>query len=53
MLPMIARLNRLGRSWELHYVAASPERAAYVAHVEAHDGVVVALTACRAAGGWI
>jgi tetrachlorobenzoquinone reductase len=42
MLPMIARLNRLGRSWELHYVAASPERAAYVAHVEAHDGVVVA-----------
>jgi vanillate O-demethylase ferredoxin subunit len=42
MLPMIARLNRLGCSWELHYVAASPERAAYVAHVEAHDGVVVA-----------
>jgi vanillate O-demethylase ferredoxin subunit len=42
MLPMIARLNRLGRAWELHYVAASPERAAYVAHVEAHDGVVVA-----------
>jgi vanillate O-demethylase ferredoxin subunit len=41
MLPMIARLNRLGRSWELHYVAASPERAAYVAHVEAHDGVIV------------
>ncbi|MDE1917746.1 MAG: oxidoreductase [Sphingomonadales bacterium] len=41
MLPMIARLQKLGRSWELHYVAASPERAAYVAHVEAHDGVIV------------
>jgi len=42
MLPMIARLNRLGRTWELHYVAASPDRAAYVAHLEAHDGVVIA-----------
>lgn len=42
MLPMIARLNRLGRSWELHYVAATPDRAAYVAHLEAHDGVVIA-----------
>jgi len=30
MLPMIARLEALGRSWELHYVAATPERAAYV-----------------------
>lgn len=30
MLPMIARLEKLGRSWELHYVAATPERAAYV-----------------------
>jgi vanillate O-demethylase ferredoxin subunit len=42
MLPMIARLNRLGRAWELHYVAASPDRAAYVEHLEAHDGVVIA-----------
>jgi vanillate O-demethylase ferredoxin subunit len=53
MLPMIARLNRLGCSWELHYVAASPERAAYVAHVEAHDGVVVAFDGIPAAGGSI
>jgi vanillate O-demethylase ferredoxin subunit len=30
MLPMIARLERLGRRWELHYVAATPGRAAYV-----------------------
>ncbi len=30
MLPMIARLEQLGRSVELHYVAATPERAAYV-----------------------
>lgn len=35
MLPMIARLERLGRRWELHYVAATPERAAYVEQVEA------------------
>lgn len=37
MLPMIARLERLGRSWELHYVAATPERAAYADRLEAHD----------------
>ncbi|MPT46957.1 MAG: oxidoreductase [Sphingobium sp.] len=37
MLPMIARLNKLGRSWELHYVAATPERAAYVDRLEQHD----------------
>lgn len=30
MLPMIDRLEKLGRTWELHYVAASPDRAAYV-----------------------
>lgn len=42
MLPMIARLNRLGRSWEMHYVAASPDRAAYVGHLEGHDGVTIA-----------
>lgn len=35
MLPMIARLERLGRRWELHYVAATPNRAAYVEQVEA------------------
>lgn len=33
MLPMIARLEELGRSWELHYVAATPERAAYVSRL--------------------
>lgn len=37
MLPMIARLNKLGRIWELHYVAATPERAAYVDRLEQHD----------------
>lgn len=46
MLAMIARLDKLGRSWELHYVAASPERAAYVDRLAnrkevriAYDGV--------------
>lgn len=34
MLSMISRLESLGRSWELHYVAAVPERAAYVDRVE-------------------
>lgn len=34
MLPMVRRLEKLGRSWELHYVAASPERAAYVDRIE-------------------
>ncbi|HEY0315654.1 MAG TPA: PDR/VanB family oxidoreductase [Sphingomonas sp.] len=34
MLPMIARLAALGKSWELHYAAASPDRAAYVQRVE-------------------
>lgn len=42
MLPMIARLEKLGRSWELHYVAASPERAAYVDRVEGYDQVEIA-----------
>ena len=37
MLPMIARLERLGRSWELHYVAASPDRAAYLDRLEKFD----------------
>jgi tetrachlorobenzoquinone reductase len=36
MLPMIARLEKLGRRWELHYVAATPERAAYVEDIERH-----------------
>lgn len=35
MLPMIARLEDLGKSWELHYVAATPERAAYVDRIAA------------------
>lgn len=30
MLSMIATLERLGRRWNLHYVAATPDRAAYV-----------------------
>lgn len=34
MLPMIARLEKLGRSWELHYVSASPDRAAYLDRLE-------------------
>ena len=38
MLPMIARLERLGRSWELHYVAASPDRAASVSSFVAGTG---------------
>jgi ferredoxin-NADP reductase len=41
MIPMIARLEKLGRSWELHYVAASPERAAYVGHLEAHERAAI------------
>ncbi|AKH44358.1 vanillate O-demethylase ferredoxin subunit [Altererythrobacter atlanticus] len=36
MLPMIARLEELGKSWELHYVAATPERAAYVDRLSAY-----------------
>lgn len=42
MLPMIARLEKLGRSWELHYVAASPVRAAYVDRLEVFDRVEIA-----------
>jgi vanillate O-demethylase ferredoxin subunit len=37
MLPMIARLEKLGRSWELHYVAATPARAAYVDRLEQYE----------------
>jgi vanillate O-demethylase ferredoxin subunit len=37
MLPMIARLEKLGRTWELHYVAATPERAAYVDRLEGYE----------------
>lgn len=42
MLPMIARLEKLGKSWELHYVAASPDRAAYVDRVQDFDRVQIA-----------
>jgi vanillate O-demethylase ferredoxin subunit len=42
MLPMIARLEKLGRTWELHYVAASPDRAAYVERVEEYEQVEIA-----------
>lgn len=41
MLPMIARLEALGRSWELHYVAASPARAAYVDRLQQYDQVSI------------
>lgn len=41
MLPMIARLEKLGRTWELHYVAATPDRAAYVDRLEAYDRVEI------------
>jgi ferredoxin-NADP reductase len=37
MLPMIARLEALGRSWELHYVAASRSRAAYIDRIECYN----------------
>jgi ferredoxin-NADP reductase len=42
MLPMIARLEALGKTWELHYVAASPGRAAYVQRVQSLGDVKVA-----------
>lgn len=42
MLPMIARLEKLRKTWELHYVAASPDRAAYVDRVEGFDNVEIA-----------
>ncbi|MGE4430342.1 MAG: 2Fe-2S iron-sulfur cluster-binding protein [Sphingobium sp.] len=42
MLPMIARLEKLGRKWELHYVAATPDRAAYVDRLENYDRVEIA-----------
>ncbi|CAN5346978.1 PDR/VanB family oxidoreductase [soil metagenome] len=42
MLPMIARLEKTGRRWELHYVAASPERAAYVDRLADYDQVEIA-----------
>jgi vanillate O-demethylase ferredoxin subunit len=41
MLPMIARLEKLGRSWELHYVAATPDRAAYVDRLSDYDRVEI------------
>ncbi|RIV80990.1 oxidoreductase [Aurantiacibacter xanthus] len=41
MLPMIARLEELGRSWELHYVAGTPERAAYVDRLSAYPNARV------------
>lgn len=41
MLPMIARLERLGYSWELHYVAASPDRAAYLERLENFEQALI------------
>ena len=42
MLPMIARLEALGRSWELHYVASTRDRAAYVDRIAGYDQVTIA-----------
>ncbi len=42
MLPMIARLEKLGRGWELHYVAATPERAAYIERLQEYPQVEIA-----------
>ncbi|MBN9409706.1 MAG: oxidoreductase [Burkholderiales bacterium] len=39
MLSMIARLERLGRSWELHYAVRTRERAAFLDRLEHHDAV--------------
>jgi vanillate O-demethylase ferredoxin subunit len=50
MLPMIARLNgwaQLGAALRRRHARARR----LCAHVEAHDGVTVALTACRVASG--
>lgn len=41
LLSMIARLERLGKTWELHYVAQSPERAAFVQDVLGRENVHV------------
>jgi vanillate O-demethylase ferredoxin subunit len=43
MLSMIARLERLGRSWELHYGARSRSRAAFLDRLEAKDNVRVTI----------
>jgi len=42
MLSMIARLERLGRSWALHYVCSSQARAAYVDRVSSYESAEVA-----------
>jgi tetrachlorobenzoquinone reductase len=36
MLPMIATLERLRKSWEIHYVAATPRRAAFMDRLRAY-----------------
>ncbi|WP_238366855.1 PDR/VanB family oxidoreductase [Mesobacterium pallidum] len=41
LLSMIDRLDAIGRPWELHYVAQSPERAAFVRHLSGRDNVHV------------
>ncbi|MGI4877660.1 MAG: PDR/VanB family oxidoreductase [Janthinobacterium lividum] len=41
MLAMIARLEALGRSWSLYYVARTRDRAAYLDRIEGRDGVNV------------
>lgn len=42
MLPMIARLEALGKRWELHYVASTRDRAAYLDRIACYDRVTVA-----------
>jgi ferredoxin-NADP reductase len=43
MLSMIAQLERLGRSWELHYGARSRCRAAFIDRLETMDNVHVTI----------
>ena len=39
MLSMIARLERLGRAWELHYAVRTRERAAFIDRLEHREAV--------------
>lgn len=41
LLSMIDRLDAIGKPWELHYVAQSPERAAFVEQLTGRDNVHV------------
>lgn len=39
MLSMVARLNRLGRPWELHYACRSEDRVAFMTRLQNHPQV--------------